>query len=41
MGQLNNEVSNALYGKKTPKQALDDVTKNVQSYLNGILKRKG
>jgi multiple sugar transport system substrate-binding protein len=41
MGQLSNEVGNALYGKKTPKQALDDVTKNVQSYLNGILKKKG
>jgi multiple sugar transport system substrate-binding protein len=41
VGQLLNEVSNALYGKKTPKKALDDVTKNVQSYLNGILKKKG
>jgi multiple sugar transport system substrate-binding protein len=37
MGQLNNEVSNALYGKKTPKQALTDCTNNVQKYLNGIL----
>ena len=27
VGQLLNEVSNALYGKKTPKKALDDVTK--------------
>jgi ABC-type glycerol-3-phosphate transport system substrate-binding protein len=41
MGQLTNEVSNALYGKKTPKQALTDCTKNVQSYLDGILKKKG
>src|SRR5256714_4876140 len=41
VGQLLNEVSNALYGKKTPKKALDDVTKNVQSYLNGVLKKKG
>jgi ABC-type glycerol-3-phosphate transport system substrate-binding protein len=40
VGQLLNEVSNALYGKKTPKKALDDVTKNVQSYLDGILKKK-
>ena len=39
MGQLTNEVGNALYGKKTPKQALTDVTKSVQSYLNGILKK--
>ena len=39
VGQLLNEVSNALYGKKTPKKALDDVTKNVQSYLDGILKK--
>jgi multiple sugar transport system substrate-binding protein len=41
VGQLLNEVSNALYGKKTPKRALDDVTKNVQSYLDGTLKKKG
>ena len=41
MGQLANEVPNALYGKKSPKKALDDVTKNVQSYLDGILKKKG
>jgi len=39
MGQLSNEVGNALYGKKTPKQALTDVTKNVQSYLDGVLKK--
>jgi multiple sugar transport system substrate-binding protein len=37
MGQLDTEVSNALYGKKTPKQALTDVTNSVQKYLNGIL----
>jgi ABC-type glycerol-3-phosphate transport system substrate-binding protein len=41
VGQLLTEVSNALYGKKTPKQALTDVTKNVQSYLDVILKKKG
>jgi multiple sugar transport system substrate-binding protein len=39
MGQLDTEVSNALYGKKTPQQALTDVTNNVQKYLNGILKK--
>ena len=40
MGALNREASNALYGKKTPKQALTDCTKDVQSYLNSILKKK-
>jgi multiple sugar transport system substrate-binding protein len=40
MGRLDAEVSNALYGKKTPKQALTDCTKDVQSYLNGLLKKK-
>ncbi len=39
MGQLDQEVSNALYGKKTPKQALTDCTNNVQKYLNGLLKK--
>jgi len=39
MGQLDTEVGNALYGKKTPQQALTDCTKNVQSYLNGLLKK--
>ena len=38
MGQLANEVSNALYGKKTPQQALTDCTNNVQKYLNGLPK---
>ena len=38
MGQLDQEVSNALYGKKTPKQALTDCTNNVQKYLNGLKK---
>ncbi len=40
MGQLDTEVSNALYGKKTPTQALTDCTNNVQSYLDGLLKRR-
>lgn len=40
MGSLDREVSNALYGKKTPQQALNDVTKDVQAYLNGITKKK-
>jgi len=39
MGSLNNNVSDALYGKKTPKQALSDCSKDVQSYLNGVLKK--
>jgi multiple sugar transport system substrate-binding protein len=39
MGQLTNEVSNALYGKKTPKQALTDCTNNVQKYLDSLLKK--
>jgi multiple sugar transport system substrate-binding protein len=40
MGSLDREVSNALYGKKTAKQALTDVTHDVQKYLNGILHKK-
>ncbi|HWE60763.1 MAG TPA: ABC transporter substrate-binding protein [Chloroflexota bacterium] len=39
MGQLTNEVSNALYGKKTARQALTDVSNNTQKYLDGILKK--
>ena len=39
MGALDREVSNALYGKKTPKQALTDATNDVQKYLNGLLKK--
>jgi multiple sugar transport system substrate-binding protein len=40
MGQLNNEVSNALYGKKTPLQALTDCTNNVQAYINKEILKK-
>jgi len=40
MGALDREVSNALYGKKTAKQALTDVTTEVQKYLDGVLHKK-
>jgi ribosomal protein L13 len=41
MGQLSTEVSNALYGKKTAKQALTDCTTNVQAYINKEILKKG
>jgi ABC-type glycerol-3-phosphate transport system substrate-binding protein len=38
MGELDREVDNALFGRKAPKQALDDITVSVQKELDSILK---
>jgi multiple sugar transport system substrate-binding protein len=40
MGALDRAVDNALYGKETPKQALDEATRDTQRELDQILGRR-